>query len=75
MYSSSFFPTLQTHSRKIFCFINIFPQKLFKGALSGLRQHLEPENPLKIMKHAFYFILKALFVLRYLNFCLDFLVM
>ena len=25
------------------------------------------------MKNAFYFILKVLFVLRYLNFCLDFL--
>ena len=27
------------------------------------------------MKNAFYFILKALFVSRYLNFCLEFLVM
>ena len=32
------------------------------------------ESPLKMMKYAFYFILKALFVLRYLNFYLHFLV-
>ena len=31
------------------------------------------ENPLKTMKNAFYFILKA--PLRYLSFCRDFLVM
>ena len=35
------------------------------------------ESPLKIIKNAFYFILKALFILkiimlRYLNFCPDF---
>ena len=30
------------------------------------------ENPLKTMKNAFYFILKTLFFLRYLNFCPDF---
>ena len=28
---------------------------------------------LKMMKNAFYFILKALLLSRYLNFCLDFL--
>ena len=33
------------------------------------------ESPLKMMKNAFYSVLKALFVLKiYLNFCLDFLV-
>ena len=36
---------------------------LFKGALSGLRQFLAAKNPLKMMKNAFYFTLKALFVL------------
>ena len=49
-----------------------------KGALSGLRQFLATESPLKIMKNAFYFTLfhiKALFVLNILSFCLDFLVM
>ena len=33
------------------------------------------ESLSKMIKNAFYFILKALFVSRYLNFCLDFLVM
>ena len=42
------------------------PKKIhsFKGALSGLRQHLASEIPLKMMKNAFYFILNALFVLK-----------
>ena len=30
----------------------------------GLRQFLTIENPLKMMKNAFYFILRALFVLE-----------
>ena len=47
----------------------------FKGALSGLRQFLATENSLKLMKNAFYFISKALFVLKISNFCFDFLVM
>ena len=33
------------------------------------------ESPLKMMKNAFYFTLKALSLSRYLNVCLDFLVM
>ena len=33
------------------------------------------ESPLKIIKNVFYFILKALFVLKIFQFCLDFLVM
>ena len=36
----------------------------FKGALSGLRQFLATESPLKMMKNAFYFTSKALFVLK-----------
>ena len=39
-----------------------------KGALSGLRQFFAPESPLKMMKNAFYFTLKALFVLKIFNF-------
>ena len=39
----------------------------FKGALSGLRQLLATESPLKVMKNAFYCTLNA--------FCLDILVM
>ena len=46
-----------------------------KGVLSGLRQFLVTESPLKIKRNVFYFTLKALFVLKFLNFCLDFLVM
>ena len=34
---------------------------VFKGALSGMRQFLATESPLKMMKNAFYFTLKALF--------------
>ena len=36
--------------------------------LSGLTQFLAIENPLKIMKKAFYFILKALFVFEIFTF-------
>ena len=36
----------------------------FKGALSGLRQFLAIESPLKIKKNAFYFTLKACPVLK-----------
>ena len=40
-----------------------------KGALQGLRQFLITENPLKmILKNAFYFTLKALFVLKIFKF-------
>ena len=35
----------------------------FKGALSGLRQHLAIETPFKKIKNTCYFTLKALFVL------------
>ena len=35
-----------------------------KGALSGLRQLLTTEGPLKMMKNAFYFTSKALFVFQ-----------
>ena len=48
---------------------------LHRSALSGLRQFLATESPLKIMKHAFYFTLKAVSVLKILSFCHNFLVM
>ena len=48
----------------------------FKGAVSGLSQFVSTESALKLMKNAFYWnTLKALLFSRYLNFCLDFLVM
>ena len=40
----------------------------FKGALSGLRQFWATENSLKVMKNAFYFTSKALFVLKIFKF-------
>ena len=43
-------------------------QNLIKGALSGLRQFLAIESPLKMMKNAFYFTSKALFVLKIFKF-------
>ena len=39
-----------------------------KSALSGLKQFLATESPLKMMKNAFQFTLKALFVLKILKF-------
>ena len=39
-----------------------------KGTLSGLRQFLATERPLKMMKNAFYFNSKALFVLKIFKF-------
>ena len=50
---------------------NIFVYKLsfaIKGALSGLRQFLATENALKMMKNAFYFTSKAIFILKTFNF-------
>ena len=41
---------------------------VIKGALSGLRQFLANESPLKVMKNAFYFASKALFVLKIFKF-------
>ena len=40
----------------------------FTGALSGLRQFLAPESLLKLMKNAFHFNSKALFVLKIFTF-------
>ena len=40
----------------------------FKGALSGLRQFVATENTLKVMENAFYFTLKALFILKIFTF-------
>ena len=37
---------------------------IFTGALSGLRQFLATQSPLKTMKNGFYFTLKALLVLK-----------
>ena len=42
--------------------------KKVKVALSGLRYFLAAENPLKIMKNAFYFTSNVLFVLKIFKF-------
>ena len=47
---------------------------LFKGSHLGRRRFLRTENYLKKMKNAFDFILKLFLFLRYLHFCLDFMV-
>ena len=41
---------------------------LHRSALSGLRQFLATESPLKIMKNAFYFTSKAFFILKIFKF-------
>ena len=41
---------------------------MFKGALSDLRQFLATDSSLKMMKNAFYFTSKALFVLKIYKF-------
>ena len=49
---------------------NIINEKCFciKGALSGLREFLATESPLKMMKNAFYFTSIALSVLKIFKF-------
>ena len=42
----------------------LFSNKNFTGALSGLGQYLATESPLKVMKNASYFTLKATFALK-----------
>ena len=47
----------------------LYKKKLsIKGALSGLRQFSVNKNPLNMMKNAFYFTSKALFVLKMFKF-------
>ena len=41
---------------------------VIKGALSGLRQFLATENPLKMIKNTFYFTIEALFALKIFKF-------
>ena len=51
-----------------FSTILFYPSVLLKGTLSGLRKFLATETPLKLMKIAFCFTLKALFVLKIFKF-------
>ena len=50
-------------------------KRKFKGALSGLRQYLASESPLKMMRMVFISPLKRFSFSRYFSFCLDLLVM
>ena len=43
---------------------SLLKEDFFKGTLEGLIQLLATESPLKVMKNAFYFTLKALFVVK-----------
>ena len=57
------FENPETLKKTCFVILKKFLQR-FYGALSGLRQFLATEGHLKMMKNAFYFISKALFVLK-----------
>ena len=48
---------------------------MLKGSLSGLRQFLTTESLSKMVRNAFYFMLKVFSFLRYLHFWPNFLVM
>ena len=58
------------HSRSLY-----FRILHIKGAFSDMRHFLATNSPLKLIKNAFYFTLKTFFFSRFLNFCLDFLIM
>ena len=49
-------------------YMRVYESLRFKGPVSGLRQFLTIENPLKIMKNSFYFMLKTIFVLKTFSF-------
>ena len=57
--------------------IYIYISKLKVRLLSSKKKYVIflIESPLKMMKNAFYFFLKALFVFKIYRFCHDFLVM
>ena len=48
------------------------PDVVFKSTLSGLRQILATESPLKVMKNALYFTSEALFILNIYVFIFTF---
>ena len=54
--------------KNLFRSLRTYTLKNFNAALSRLRQFLATENPFKMMKNAFYFALKALFVLKIFKF-------
>ena len=48
--------------------MKVINKEIIKGPIPCLRQFLTNENPLKMVKNAFYFMLKALFVLWIITF-------
>ena len=48
--------------------MKVINKEIIKGPIPCLRQFLTNENPLKMMKNAFYFMLKALFFLGIITF-------
>ena len=66
---------MATFTPKAISFKKLTPAILKDALLDSLRQFLAFENPLKKMKNAFQFTLKVVSFSRYLNVCLDFLVM
>ena len=58
LYINNFYPELQYQVSIV------FETLFFKGTLPGLRQLLVTDRPLKMMKNAFYFVVKALLVLK-----------
>ena len=48
--------------------MKVIKNEMIKGPIPGLRQFLTAECPLKMMKNAFYFRLKALFVPEIITF-------
>ena len=61
-------------SRHFGCIFQCYKLFAIESPLLGLRQFSVAESSLKVMNKAYYFILKALFVLKILNFRSDFLV-
>ena len=67
-YTSYGFPSIVTVMLTLQCLVSTNRSEILKGTLSGLRQFLATEIPLKLMKNTFYFTSEALFVLNIFNF-------
>ena len=62
---SAFLVSVSNFEKIIFAML---PKKWIKGALSGLRQFLAIESPLKMMKNVFYFTSKVIFIRKIFKF-------
>ena len=58
---------LNTRNKEVYAKNDVMTT-VIKVALSILRQYLANESPIKMMKNAFYFTLKALFLLKIFKF-------